>query len=387
MQHDTTHPNQLLKQVLSSPVTLSEEHISNLQTLLYSFPQCGALYAIQARSGSAQHLNAAAARFSNSSILQKIVQQPQLLATVSPSQIIYKTRKVKEQAQPSEVVEQAGNTVLNPAVETPQVIPAVKVTVEEVKINAEEVYEAYEEPVHPISEPIEEAADLKVTVAEEVTDSAVTHGPLPETQKLIIENIATTDYFVFDRAFVERDEQSPAAVQPDDVSPQEPAPVHQADVPPVTEEKKVTRYHDDKMPYSFMWWLDKTRNKHSGIYQPFAAPSSHLTDRQPPLPIPVESVPHEVLDTRKKEEELVDRFIQEDPQIKPPSSDKLDNENKARQSAEDQEELITETLARIYADQMLYSKAIAAYKILMLKNPEKRRYFASQIEILEKKIN
>ena len=49
--------------------------------------------------------------------------------------------------------------------------------------------------------------------------------------------------------------------------------------------------------------------------------------------------------------------------------------------------MVTETLAQIYADQMLYPKAIATYQKLMLKYPEKSRYFASRIENLEKKTN
>jgi hypothetical protein len=47
--------------------------------------------------------------------------------------------------------------------------------------------------------------------------------------------------------------------------------------------------------------------------------------------------------------------------------------------------LVTETLAIIYSDQMLYHKAISSYKKLMLKFPEKTRYFADKIEQLEKK--
>ena len=84
---------------------------------------------------------------------------------------------------------------------------------------------------------------------------------------------------------------------------------------------------------------------------------------------------------------IIERFIQEEPQIKPQSSDKLDNENKARKSSEDSDELVTETLAIVYTEQMLYHKAIACYKKLLLKFPEKSRYFASKIEQLEKKTN
>lgn len=380
MQHHITHPTQIFKQVLTSPAKLTQEHLEGLETLLYSFSQCGLLHAIQARSGNAAELNAAAARFSDSAVLQKIVQHPEHLPDVSPSQIVFKVKRPTVETHSQQEVTQT------PAPESGEEEKSAPVD-----FSAESYYEEIDEVETESDKNYKKFVyEPEVTFTEKQVNGQQPedkHEQLDETQKLIIENIATTDYFVFDRAFVERNEETPDAIEPEEVTPQEPAPVQQVVPPPPPEEGQVTRYHDDKMPYSFMWWLDKTRNKHSGIYQPFAAPASHPAERQPPVPVPVENIAHEEIDIRKKEDELVDRFIQEDPQIKPPSSDKLDNENKARKSAEDQEELITETLARIYADQMLYSKAIAAYKILMLKNPEKRRYFASQIELLEKKIN
>jgi hypothetical protein len=199
---------------------------------------------------------------------------------------------------------------------------------------------------------------------------------------------------------------------------------HEDDTAPVTaqadaEQQDMSRYHDETMPYSFMWWLDKTRKEHSHTYQPYvkkttappveekkqkkaidelqqqyyenifhitspvdelekpAAPSPSPTAR--PQPAPAHHEP------KRKEHVIIDRFIKEEPQIRPQSSDKLDNENKAKKSSEDRDELVTETLAMIYSDQMLYHKAISSYKKLMLKFPEKTRYFADKIELLEKK--
>ena len=44
---------------------------------------------------------------------------------------------------------------------------------------------------------------------------------------------------------------------------------------------------------------------------------------------------------------------------------------------------MTETLARIYAEQKKYDRAIEAYRILMLKNPKKSSFFANRIEELK----
>jgi len=172
-------------------------------------------------------------------------------------------------------------------------------------------------------------------------------------------------------------------------------------------DQKVSKYDDDKMPYSFLWWLSKTRNEHSDTYQPYVEfkldttqtikrtsvdqLSSQIIENIFHLQSPLEetenapkTVPFQV---RRKEDSILDKFIKEEPQIKPPNSQKLDTENKARKSAEDPNDLVSETLAQIYTDQMLFQKAIDTFKKLSLKFPEKSTYFADQIIELEKKVN
>ena len=173
------------------------------------------------------------------------------------------------------------------------------------------------------------------------------------------------------------------------------------------EGQNVAKYDDDQMPYSFLWWLNKTRKEHADTYQPYASLqktasqsikrssvdqlSSQIIENIFHLQSPLDeventsrTVPFQV---KRREDPILDKFIKEEPQIKPPGSQKLNTENKARKSAEDPNDLVSETLAHIYVDQMLFEKAIATYKKLSLKFPEKSTYFADQIRELKKKVN
>ncbi len=80
--------------------------------------------------------------------------------------------------------------------------------------------------------------------------------------------------------------------------------------------------------------------------------------------------------------ELIDEFISKNPKITPSKSAK--KANLAHESMTAPEALMTETLARVYLEQKNYKKAIQAYKILILKNPEKSGFFADQIRAIEK---
>ena len=82
---------------------------------------------------------------------------------------------------------------------------------------------------------------------------------------------------------------------------------------------------------------------------------------------------------KTKKFELIDKFIEANPKIKPvkkETSSFTPIQTKTLQS----ESLMTETLARIYLEQKNYEKAIQSYKILSLKYPEKSGFFADQIK-------
>ncbi len=169
----------------------------------------------------------------------------------------------------------------------------------------------------------------------------------------------------------------------------------------------ITPYHDEQMPYTFLWWLQKTRSEHAATYQPYQVDDT-ATQKEIKKNESDDELQHQIVehifqlqsaenisitpeivsfDTNKKEDVLIKKFIVEAPHIKPPEPSKIDTENKAKKSSEESDELVSETLAKVYQDQMLYHKAIDTYKKLSLKYPEKSTYFASQIKYLELKIN
>ena len=85
-----------------------------------------------------------------------------------------------------------------------------------------------------------------------------------------------------------------------------------------------------------------------------------------------------------KAEDLIDEFLSNNPRISP--LDKRDKDAVApvvqSESSELVTGLVTETLARLYAEQGHAAKAIQAYEILKLRVPEKSLIFAARIEAL-----
>ncbi|MFD0765782.1 hypothetical protein ACFQZI_13040 [Mucilaginibacter lutimaris] len=291
-----------------------------------------------------------------------------------------------------------------------------------------------ETPAEPIAEARFSEPYVESGPEEEEASEVLFHQPQPvaehlddenkhiqeQEERLIMDSAIGADYLSFDKKLDElRGVNNNANVEETVAPKNEPSEGGPAAQLNESTEHQVSRYDDDKMPYTFMWWLSKTRKEHAGTYQPYVNSREQVNNaKQAPQETAgparrggggselqqqyyenifsltsVSGVERDTndgkiaFDPAKKEDVIIERFIHAEPQIKPLSADKLDNENKAKRSSEDQNDFVTETLARIYCDQMLYHKAIATYKKLILKYPEKKLYFAAQIEQLEKKTN
>ncbi|MBU0488723.1 MAG: hypothetical protein KKA07_01325 [Bacteroidetes bacterium] len=82
---------------------------------------------------------------------------------------------------------------------------------------------------------------------------------------------------------------------------------------------------------------------------------------------------------------IIERFIETDPSIIPNQPEESDMDDDWQ--SYDDDEICSETIAEILANQKQFSKSIEMYKKLCLKYPGKSSYFAAQIEKIEKQIN
>ena len=137
----------------------------------------------------------------------------------------------------------------------------------------------------------------------------------------------------------------------------------------------------------------------------FLAESSETTTDELPLPAEAASDYASVLleeetKTEKlaplKGQDLIDRFIGNEPSLPEPEPEKEsqeepdDNHNEKEEEqqpdTENDEAYFTETLAKIYVKQHRYEKALEIIRKLNLKYPKKNAYFADQMRFLEKLI-
>ncbi len=249
---------------------------------------------------------------------------------------------------------------------------------------------------------VEDKQDVEDDAANEETEEEIDESQLFDYEKYVLGAKPRSTSRVTLEAEVE-----------EEIEEEEPATLEAVEEEQVaSSEEDISLYNDELMPYSFRWWLYKTRLEHADTYQPFAQPVFpkphkgqfdprkldeaildqqirenifHLQNPEDKLSEKyqkdtVEFNPAEVKD------EVIEKFIREEPQIQPPKAEEINNENKARKSSEDHLSVVTETLANIYEGQAMYEKAILVFKKLISENPEKKSYFATRIKELEQKL-
>jgi hypothetical protein len=86
-------------------------------------------------------------------------------------------------------------------------------------------------------------------------------------------------------------------------------------------------------------------------------------------------------------DEIINSFIEAEPRIVPSKAEFYNPVKAAKQSLEEHDDLVSETLANLFAQQGNPHRAIEIFKKLMLLHPEKSTLFAARIKNLTEQLN
>ncbi len=199
-------------------------------------------------------------------------------------------------------------------------------------------------------------------ISEEIEPSETIKAMLVEAEEVALpQNIQDAEQILNPTLFKSKTPEKPA----------EEKKAKKEEAPKAKEETKTTPETDLKLgkPIPFT-----KKEKHS--FTEWLQLTSKTSEQEPE-----EDVMEEL--EKKKKFDLLDKFIENNPKIVPKENANPKIDIKASTKF-NKDELMTETLAKVYLEQKKYKKAIQAFKILSLKYPEKSGFFADQIRAVKK---
>ncbi len=217
----------------------------------------------------------------------------------------------------------------------------------------------------------------KTFAQDEISEHILQHSEAVKELPVVAENVSEAVSLEVDRQLKAEIKKAESILDPklfERKEPPVPLPTSETEEAPPEKILKLNEpleFHKEEK-HSFSEWLKLTK----------AQPIDRETEPEKPAKKPIGE--------KEKKFQRIEKFIQDLPKLDPlqsPAASSKKNKNLAKPYTKPSDSLMTETLAKVYLQQKNYKKAIQAYKILILKNPEKSGFFADQIRAIEKLIN
>lgn len=265
--------------------------------------------------------------------------------------------------------------------ERPEMTPEAEASpVEEISLPLQDPVEAISElpeitpemPEIPVEEPLQFTEERSIDAAQEVLDQ---DGDFSSDFGRITEAFTLEQHYAPESAENASQEAPPESFEKQEIAVEPTAGIPEKNTDPATEPSAVKQEGpapeiQPEGKRSFTSWLK------SGV----------MTEMRPEQPVTGQLPQEEKTDEKRTVGDIIDNFIREEPTITRNKTEFFSPSKKAKESLDDEALPVSETLAKIFAAQGNYPKAIHVYHQLMLAFPEKKSFFAIQIEALKKKI-
>jgi hypothetical protein len=332
-----------LAHIIQRPHEVEQQHSHDLKELCEKYPYCGAFHLLYLKS------------LAVGQSVQLDDELHRLATHVSDRETLYQVVYSLEEHQYSEV-ESAFEEFSENIIESPNELP--------IEIAESDEVDTVDENDEVTLEPFEKVLSVELTLDEPPEIDTNSNEPTDALEEELWSNALNAAYEL----------NADKAIQPEEI------PVETQVEPALIEEEidftaqyPVDEVHEniqeqDEVAKTFTSWLRK-----GGVKS-----NSELETSSSETSIPGH---------KKQVEELVDKFIATEPSISKPKKEFYSPVRNAKESVNEDAVPVSETLAKIIAMQGNYPKAIAIYEQLILKNPEKKSFFATQILELKEKLN